>query len=145
MALAELVLASGRDVDLVRLEVSTGGTWLEGYPSARWNDIELAALARSLAERYPHAGTHVIEPSRSHPDPPGMPEGRFGPVELLPAIQCTGVFESHPVSEDADSVHTTSTLVVAWYQPESVLPFDDTSRDILEALDWDRPARDHER
>jgi hypothetical protein len=35
VAIAEIILASGRDVDLIRLEVSAGGTWLEGYPSAR--------------------------------------------------------------------------------------------------------------
>lgn len=145
MAIAQLVLSPGRDVDLVRLEVTSEGTWLAGYPSARWNDMKLDALARSLVERYPGAGTHVIGPSRTHPDPPGTPEGPFGPVELLPPMKCVGMFKSHPVNEDADPVLTTSTLVVAWYQPEPVLPFDDTSRHLLEALDWDRLARDHER
>lgn len=62
VAIAQLILSSGRDVDLVRLEVSAGGTFLEGYPSARWNDMQLAALARNIAERYPHAGTYVIDP-----------------------------------------------------------------------------------
>jgi hypothetical protein len=145
MAISELILASGRDVDLVRLEVTAQGAWLEGYPSARWNDMALDALARGLVERYPHAGTHVIEPVRTRPEPPGTPAGPFGPVEFLPAIRCIGVFTSHHVSEDADPILTASTLVVAWYQPDPVLPFDDTSRSALEALDWDHLARDHDR
>jgi hypothetical protein len=145
MAIADLILTSGRDVDLVRLEVITAGAWLEGYPSARWNDMELDALALSLVERYPHAGTHVIEPSRTRPEPPGAPPGPFGPIERLPVIRCIGVLTSHHISEDADPILTASTLVVAWYQPEAVLPFDDTTRAQLEALDWDRLARDHDR
>jgi hypothetical protein len=43
MAISELILVSGRDVDLVRLEVTAQGAWLEGYPSARWNDMALDA------------------------------------------------------------------------------------------------------
>lgn len=145
VAIARLVLPSGRDVDVVRLEVSSGGTFLEGYPSARWNDMQLTALARNLAERYPHAGTYVIDPPRTRPDPPGTPPDPFGPVEMLPPVQCIGVLWSHPVDPDADSVLIESTLVVAWYQAEPVLPFDDSTRHLLEALDWDGLARDHER
>lgn len=90
MAIAQLILSSGRDVDLVRLEVSAGGTFLEGYPSARWNDMQLAALARNIAERYPHAGTYVIDPPRTRSDLPVTPAGPFGLVEMLPLVQCIG-------------------------------------------------------
>jgi hypothetical protein len=107
--------------------------------------MELHALTRSLVERYPHAGTHVIEPSRTRPDPPGAPPGSFGPIEILPAIRCIGVFTSHRIDDDTDPILTSSTLVVAWYQSAAVLPFDDTIRAPLEALDWDRLAHDHER
>jgi hypothetical protein len=31
-----------------------------------------------------------------------------------------------------------ATLLVAWYQAEPILPFDDAARHQLEALDWDR-------
>lgn len=95
---------------------------------------------RSLAEWYPHAGTYVIDPPRTRLELPDMPSGPFGPVEMLPPVQCIGVFGSHPIDPDADSVLIESTLVVAWYQAEPVLPFDDSTRHFLEVLDWDRLA-----
>jgi hypothetical protein len=94
-----------------------------------------------MAERHPHAGTHVIDPPRSRPDPPEAPAGPFGPVEMLPPVQCIGVFASHPVNPDADSVLVASTLVAAWYQAEPILPFDDATRHLIETLDWGRAEK----
>jgi hypothetical protein len=56
VAIARLILGSGRDVDLLGLEVSAGGTFSEGYPSAAGTTLNWP-LARNLAEGYPHAGT----------------------------------------------------------------------------------------
>jgi hypothetical protein len=139
-----MVLMSGRDVQLLRLEVSAGGTFLEGYPSARWNDMQLAALTRNLAERY-RAPASTSSIRHDTPGAAGHTARPFGPVELLPPVQCIGVFGSHPIDPDADSVLTESTLVVAWYQAEPVLPFDDDTRHRIQTLHWDRLARDHER
>jgi hypothetical protein len=138
-------LASGRDISLTFLEVSARGSFLEGYPSARWNDLTLAALVRSVADRFSRAGTFLLNPSRVRPEPVGAHEGPFGPVELLPPIQCVGVFRSHPIAEEADPAVVESSLAVVWYQQHPELPFDEHTRGELQGLDWAALARDHER
>jgi hypothetical protein len=118
----QVVLRSGRDIALVRLEISsTYGSFLEGYPCARVNDRMILGPARQRQQRFGGVPGHVIEPERTYPDPAERP-GPWEPVELLPAFTCTGLFRSHPVDPAADTVLNDSRLAVTWFQYDLSTP-----------------------
>ncbi|WP_371494192.1 hypothetical protein OG871_03695 [Kitasatospora sp. NBC_00374] len=141
MTLAHFVLASGRSIELqdVRMSSTYGGL-LEGYPFRRWNDRILERLVKNAGQ----GGTrpvHLVEPVREHPD---HPAGAFGPVELLPAVTCTGSFSSYPVDPDLDTVLHYSALTVVWFQATPVLPTSGSTDHALAAVRWDDLAEDRE-
>jgi hypothetical protein len=142
-----VVLGSGRDITLVRLEISsTYGGFLEGYPCARVNDLMILGPARQRQQRFGSVPGHVIEPERTYPDSAGPP-GPWGPVELLPAYKCTGLFKSHPVDPEADAVLNDSRLALTWFQDDLGTPvaqFVDTAITGAD-LDWESLAEDQEK
>lgn len=144
MGLIKLRLAVNRSVELVKLEVSrTYGGFLEGAPVAGLNDSHLASLERRLTQKYGHMGVHIIPPRRTVPDPADT-DRRGEPVELLPPIECVGIFESRPVENPQDDAWRVSLLVLVWHQDDLTLPFSDDAKARLAAVDWDRHARDCE-
>jgi hypothetical protein len=144
MSLSHVNLSSGRTVDLTELRLSsTYGGVLEGYPCRRLNDLSVSGLERGARAAHPHTPVHLVPPAREYPDG-DRSLGPFGPVEVLPAVRCVGVFESTPVDPDLDPVLHRSALVVAWYQADPGVPSGDRADRGLRDLPWDDLARDVE-
>ncbi|GAA3010667.1 hypothetical protein GCM10020229_22870 [Kitasatospora albolonga] len=140
MALTQLLLASGRTVELRSVTLSsTYGDFLEGYPCGPVNDMKLAGLRRqAVAGGRPG---HLVEPPRELTGDPGS---AFGPVELLPAVVCVGRFTSEPVDPELPRYLHESELTVIWLQPTPDLPSGTVAVDGLLDLPWDELARDEE-
>ncbi len=143
MALAHIVLTSGRSIELsdVRLS-STYGGMLEGYPFRRWNDLKLERLLRSVEKDRLSIPVHLVAPVRELPD---LPAGGFGPVEMLPAVTCVGSFTSQPIDPERESVLHYSALTVVWFQATPDIPSGEDADHGLRSLCWDDAARDFER
>ncbi|MBV1941004.1 hypothetical protein KUF83_31230 [Streptomyces sp. BV286] len=143
MALAHIVLTSGRSIELsdVRLS-STYGGMLEGYPFRRWNDLKLECLLRSVEKDRPSIPVHLVAPVRELPD---LLAGGFGPVELLPAVTCVGSFTSQPIDPERESVLHHSALTVVWFQATPDIPSGEDADHGLRSVCWDDAARDFER
>ncbi|GAA4596265.1 hypothetical protein GCM10023194_68020 [Planotetraspora phitsanulokensis] len=139
---AYVQLASGRKLALSTVELSsTYGGLLEGYPCARLNDRVISGLGGWARTHYPSMPFHLIDPPRTYPD---TQPGHFGPVEVLPAVSCVGVFSASPVSEDSDSVLCESVLVVAWFQADVSLPVGEDALPAFRELAWENLAEDRE-
>lgn len=99
MTLSRLVLTSGRRVDLGELRLtSTYGEMLDGYPCRPVNELRIKGLLRSAEHDYPTAPVHLVPPPHEYPD---HYPGAFGPVEMLPAVACVGVFRSTALTPPA--------------------------------------------
>lgn len=143
MALAHMVLSSGRSIELSEIRMSsTYGGMLEGYPFQRWNDIKLEHLVKSAEKARPLGPVHLVEPARELPD---LPAGGFGPVELLPAVTCVGSFTSHPIDPESASVLHHSALTVLWFQEAPVVPSEEAADHGLLGIRWNDLAKDFER
>jgi hypothetical protein len=139
MPLARVTLSGGRAVDLMSLSIDeTYGTWLEGYPCARVNDMILARLAGRASDR--SLPVHVIQPERAHPQ--DRSPGRQGPVELLPELQCMGTFRSGPLIPDPDAIMDWSKLTIIWFQPDAAAPIADFVTSAIKDVPWDDLAKD---
>ncbi|MDQ0578751.1 hypothetical protein [Streptomyces rishiriensis] len=142
MALAHVVLTSGRSIELSEVRLSsTYGGMLEGYPFRRWNDRKLEHLLRSVEKDCPSVPVHLVAPVRELPD---LPAGGFGPVELLPAVTCVGSFSSHPIDPERESVLHYSALTVVWFQDTPDIPSGEKADHGLRSLSWNDTARDFE-
>jgi hypothetical protein len=142
MALAYVQLSSGWDLALSTVELSsTHGGLLEGYPCAWVNDRAISGLGGWARTHYPSMPFHLIDPPRTYPD---TEPGHFGPVEVLPAVRCVGVFSASPLSEDNDSVLYESVLVVAWFQADISLPVGEDALSAFRELAWEDLAVDRE-
>ncbi|MBT3155578.1 hypothetical protein HTV45_32875 [Streptomyces sp. CHD11] len=142
MALARVVLASGRSVDLSELRMSsTYGGLLEGYPCKPLNDRTIAGLLRSAGTTFPGAPVHLIPPPREYPD---QYAGAFGPVEVLPAVVCVGSFRSQAVDPVHDRVLYRSRLTVVWFQSAPRVPSGCDAEPALRDISWDQLATDEE-
>ncbi|MER5641631.1 hypothetical protein ABT095_32405 [Kitasatospora sp. NPDC002227] len=142
MALTHVVLNSGRVIELSRLELSsTYSGMLEGYPFQGWNDRKVAGLVGRVEQEGDGVPVHLVEPVRELPD---LPDGAFGPVELLPAVTCVGVFSSKPVDPELDAVLHHSALRVVWFQQSTELPSGTGANGCLRGIAWDDLARDFE-
>lgn len=142
MALARVVLASGRSVDLSELRMSsTYGGPLEGYPCKPLNDSKIRWLLRSAEETFPGAPVHLVPPPREYPD---QYAGAFGPVEVLPAVACLGSFRSEALGPSHDRALYRSRLTVAWFQPTTRVPSGCDAEPALRHVCWEELARDEE-
>ncbi|QWB24562.1 hypothetical protein KJK29_19285 [Streptomyces koelreuteriae] len=147
MALARLVLASGRSVDLADLRfTSTYGDLLsacvdplEGYPCRPVNDLRIRELLRAAERSHPGTPVHLVPPSRERPD---QYAGALGPVEVLPAVACLGTFHSAALDPAHDPVLYRSRLTVLWFQPVPRLPSGCDLEGALREVDWAGLARD---
>ncbi|MEU9353375.1 hypothetical protein AB0D65_20800 [Streptomyces griseoloalbus] len=142
MALARVVLASGRSVDLTELRMSsTYGGLLEGYPCKPLNDLTIDRLLRSAARGFPGAPVHLIAPAREYPD---QYAGAFGPVEVLPAVTCVGSFRSEALDPAHDRALYRSRLTVVWFQPAPRVPSGCDAEPGLREVSWEQLATDDE-
>jgi hypothetical protein len=140
LALARLVLASGRPVDLAELRfTSTYGDMLEGYPCRPVNDLRIHGLLRAAERARPGTPVHLVPPPREYPD---QYAGGLGPVEVLPAVACLGTFQSAALDPDHDPVAYRSRLTVLWFQSAPRLPSGRDAEPGLRDLDWAALARD---
>ncbi|MER8219570.1 hypothetical protein ABTZ58_03015 [Streptomyces sp. NPDC094143] len=140
MALARLVLASGRSVDLAELRfTSTYGDLPAGYPCKPVNDLRIARLVRAAERARPGTPVHLVPPAREYPD---QYAGGLGPVEVLPAVACLGTFQSTALDPARDPVAYRSRLVVVWFQATPRLPSGCDAEPALRDLDWAALARD---
>jgi hypothetical protein len=143
MALAHMVLSSGRSIELSEIRMSsTYGGMLEGYPFQRWNDLKLERLVKNAEKARLRVPVHLVEPVRELPD---LPVGGFGPVELLPAVTCVGSFTSHPINPERDSMLHHSALTVLWFQEAPVVPSAEVADHGLLGICWNDIAKDFER
>ncbi|MET9686170.1 hypothetical protein [Streptomyces coeruleorubidus] len=140
LALARLVLASGRSVDLAELRfTSTYGDLLEGYPCKPVNDLRIRGLLRTAARARPGTPVHLVPPPRAYPD---QYAGGLGPVEVLPPVACVGTFHSAALDRARDPVAYRSRLTVLWFQTTPRLPSGCDAEPGLRDLDWPALARD---
>ncbi|MEU8620211.1 hypothetical protein [Streptomyces sp. NPDC048623] len=138
MSLGRIVLTSGRSIRLTELRMSsTYAGMLEGYPCQRVNDRKIDWFQRLAERAYPSLPVHCVPPSREHPDESA---GAFGPVEVLPAVACVGVFDSMALDPAMDG----STLVVTWFQPAPVVPAGEDADPGLRGIRWEELAQDYE-
>ncbi|MGW3332912.1 hypothetical protein ACWDF9_20475 [Streptomyces rubiginosohelvolus] len=142
MSLSHVVLASGRSVALTEIRMeSTYAGFLEGYPCKRINDMKTRGLRRRAEQDFPALPFHLVPPVLTYPDETG---GAFGPVEVLPAVLCIGVFRSTVVDPGLDPVMHRSALVVAWFQDTAVVPSGEDADPALRGIDRDASALDRE-
>ncbi|MFE1442642.1 hypothetical protein [Streptomyces sp. NPDC058739] len=142
MSLSRIILSSGRLVELSALSMSsTYGGMLEGYPCKPVNMMRTKNLLYRAGQEYPGTPAHLVPPAVERPDP--TPRA-FGPVEVLPAVACLGLFRSAVISPEHDPVLYRSALVVAWFQPAPTVPSDEDADETLRALEWEALAEDHE-
>lgn len=140
MALARLVLASGRSVDLAELRFSsTYGDLPAGYPCPPVNDLLIRGLVRAAERAHPGTPVHLVPPPREYPD---QYPGGLGPVEVLPAVACSGTFRSTALDPVHDPVLYRSRLTVVWFQSSPTLPSGCDMDPALRDLDWAGLARD---
>ncbi|MFJ4844458.1 hypothetical protein [Streptomyces sp. NPDC088733] len=142
MSLAQIVLSSGRSIELTKLVMSsTYEGMLEGYPCKPINEMQVRGLQRQAERAFSFAPVHLVPPSPEYPE---SAAGAFGPVEVLPAVACIGVFRSTPVDPELDPVLNRSALTVAWFQPTPDVPSGEETDPALRDLPWEELAEDHE-
>ncbi|MGW6413866.1 hypothetical protein [Streptomyces sp. NPDC055055] len=140
MSLGHIILTSGRSIRLTELRMSsTYAGMLEGYPCKIVNDRKVEWLQRDAERSFASYGTpvHCVPPSREYPDEPAR---AFGPVEVLPAVFCVGVFDSAALDPAGDG----SALVVTWFQAGPEVPNCEDADPALRAVAWDDLAQDYE-
>jgi hypothetical protein len=142
MSLSRVVLTSGRSIELTELRMaSTYEGVLEGYPSRFINDRRVRSLKRQAEQAFPSTPVHLVVPVREYPDE--APRA-FGPVEVLPAVACFGLFRSEAVAPELDAVMHRSALAVAWFQSGVDVPSGEDAEPALRDLRWEELAQDHE-
>jgi len=140
-------LNSGRCVTLVALhqEMTYRGL-VAGLPRRELNDGCIRSAiqdARRLC--LPGASPVLIPPARrDYHRRPGDMDKRSAvsgePVEFLPSITCTGVFDDALPAHDGNKNY--SELTVVWYQDRYAFPIDKTVVVQIRALDWKKLATD---
>lgn len=140
MALSSLTLTSRRSISLTDLRLSsTYGGLLEGVPTREVNDRMISSRLNAARRAYPSFPVHLIEPERTLTGGEGL---RGEPVERLPPVACTGVFDSTEIDPAHDDGWWYSLLTVVWFQSTNEVPGRDYAPPGLLDLNWDELARD---
>lgn len=142
MSLSRIILSSGRLVELAELRLSsTYGGMLEGYPCKPVNTMKTTGLLRTAERDFPSLPVHLVPPPLEYPDPTPRP---FGPVEVLPAVACVGLFRSTAIDPGHDPVLYRSLLALAWFQPAPAVPSGEDADAGLREVRWEELAEDFE-
>ncbi|WP_043455552.1 hypothetical protein [Streptomyces fulvoviolaceus] len=138
MALARVVLNSGRHLDLTELRFSsTYGGMPDGYPCRPVNELKIKGLLSSADQASPATPVHLVQPVREYPD---QYAGAFGPVEMLPPVACVGTFRSTPLDPNLYGSH----LTVVWFQSSAWVPSGCDAESGLREVAWEELACDYE-
>jgi hypothetical protein len=144
MILARINLVSGRNIDLIHLELtSTYAGMLEGYPNARMNDAKLKYLAQRRESKYAAPPRYLITPPRRYPNPT-TGSWPFGPIEELPSLYCVALFHSDRINQQLNPVLYRSRLEVVWFQENIASPVAGFVTAAVRDLAWDGLAEDYE-
>jgi len=143
----KLTLDSGRSVTMVAMhqEMTYRGL-VEGIPRRELNDDCIRdAIQHARRLCLPGASPVLIPPARRdyHRRPGDMDERHAAagePVEFLPSITCTGVFDDALPAQDGNKDY--SELTVVWYQDRYAFPISKTVVSQIRALDWKKLATD---
>lgn len=109
----------------------------EGHPNARLNDLKISGLKRQAIRLFSHGEFEreplLLEPKRrSYLRKPGDMDGILSlgrPIEWLPMVGCIGLFV-------IDSMVTSSSLVVCWFQDDFAMPIDGDVIEQIQKIDW---------
>jgi hypothetical protein len=133
---SEITLDSGRTVSLVEIRQSrTYEGLLEGIPTKRMNDRQIAHLMKEHASRS-GATPVLITPIQTPIAHSGIYP--FGTPASLPAITCVGRFSSGTPTRGGRGDY--STLTAVWFQDDFCFPVDSEIFLKLRALDWESLA-----
>lgn len=141
-----LTLDSGRKIRLREIQQQyTYAGMLCGFPTTEKNARTLAYLAepqkgdegmpRFVIRPVETPMEHVIKRLKENPDP--FYEGKI--PASLPDVVCTAVFYADEITGGEDG-HM-SALVVVWFQEDFAFPIDPVTLRQIQALDWDKLAR----
>jgi hypothetical protein len=133
-----VVLKDGRTIRLEALrQWPTNGGWLEGGPSAAWNQRMVERTEKEAAEGALDGRVLTIPPAEirkiNHPNP------RFN-IEAYPDVTCVGVFHS---STARDPTADGSILTLIWFQDLMALPIAPEVVEAIRAIDWNAQAADY--
>jgi hypothetical protein len=136
----QLKLDSGRIVHLGEFRQWRVYEWVwEGLPTKEMNR---RTVERIVAENRGHYGEpFLVVPEEK---PLEYREGKrypFGEPAALPGVCCVGRFRSHWAR---DKEKDYSRLVVIWFQEEFAFPIDAKVMALMQSLDWEKLASDHE-
>jgi hypothetical protein len=98
-------------------------------------------LLRAAERAFPTTPVHLVPPALEYPD---QTAGKFGPVELLPAVACVGAFQSTALDPEHDPVLYRSALTVVWFQPAPNVPSSTSADPALSGVRWEELAQDYE-
>ncbi|GAA2088719.1 hypothetical protein [Actinomadura alba] len=123
------------------VEISlTYGGYLEGMPSRKLNDEHLRRQVERVRGLWRHIPVHLVEPVRTVADD-REPHPRWGPMELMPPLECVGLFHGRPTPRAVGDWMYTA-LVVIWYQEIGDGVIHPTAMARLGHLPWAELARD---
>ena len=134
MAILELTLADGRRIRAAAIHVaSTYSHVYEGLPSRKSNDGYLAAFPERVKRIFNGPfPVFVVEPER-RVEAAGVRVATREPAEYLPSQWCAAEFYDDAMSR---------CLVVVWFQHEAFPMPAATIRPNLEAVEWEKHARE---
>jgi hypothetical protein len=124
---------------MVELRMTYGGL-IEGVPTASFNDRLIKRAEERAGKRFMRP-VYVVPPPRAIEDS-AVRGFRGEPIELLPAMECVGMFDGPPTPRADRDDWWTSSLTVVWFQDagERVVHPDAAAR--MYELPWDELAQD---
>ncbi|SCK45588.1 hypothetical protein H181DRAFT_04029 [Streptomyces sp. WMMB 714] len=142
MPLTDVRLVSGRSIRLVEMRMSsTYGGLIVGSPSKRTNEFIVDSTVNRARNDCPSRPVHLVPPALAYPDESA---GAFGPVEVMPRVRCTGLFESWEIDPAHNSGWWFSALTVVWFQHTTDLPAGNDAPADLREIAWEELAVDLE-
>jgi hypothetical protein len=113
----------------------TYGGLIEGMPTAPFNDRRIEGLQKRLGPN-----VYVVPPSRTVDA--RRVDHRGEPMELLPPVQCVGLFHGPPTPRAVDDWWHTS-LKVVWFQDAGGQVVHPEAAARMHDMPWDDLAQDY--
>ena len=138
-SLQTLETAAGR-LTLRSLELSlTYDGLIVGAPNRELNDEHLHRRVKDTRHRW-HYPVHLVEPPRTVRTD-RAPHPRGGPYELLPPVECLGLFHGRATPR-AEGDWWFTALIVLWYQDHGDALIHPRAAERLHDIPWDHLAKD---